>query len=166
MRKLVLFTTAIVVLLLTAACGAGNDVDSTAEPTEDNSTQPATPTLEAPPVETPTDEPAAYPVVPTPTAPGMDGAYPIFTPEPTRDPYPGGLVVILHPAGVQCEEPALPDLSAAIGSLEEAGITVLAAEEVTLNVCEACTCPTSEHYRIQISPKDLDKAYELGWYRG
>ncbi len=156
----------VVLLLLETACSGGNDIDATTEPTIGIPTQPAVSTLEAPPVETPTAEPTAYPALPTPTPPGIDGAYPIFTPEPTPNPYPGGLAVILHPAGVQCEEPALPDLSAAIGSLEEAGIAVMAAEEVALNVCEACSCPTSKHYRVQISPDDLEKAYALGWYRG
>ena len=102
----------------------------------------------------------------TDTVQSMDEAYPVATPPPTLNPYPGGFAVILLAAGAQCEEVAVPNLSAAIGMLEEAGIVVLAAEEIAMNVCQACGCPTSVHYRAQIHPEDLETAYELGWYRG
>ena len=151
--------------VLMAACSGGSDDDPTLEPTEENPPETATPTEEAPPVEPPTVEPTSYPAPPTPTPPGIDAGYPAFTPEPTIDPYPGGLVKVMHPMGQQCEEATLPDLSAAIGSLEEAGIAVVAAEEIALNVCEACSCPTSEHFRVQINVEDLDRALELGWQR-
>ena len=29
-------------------------------------------------------------------------------------------------------------------------------------VCQACGCPTSEHYRLQIDPADLDSGNEIG----
>jgi hypothetical protein len=67
--------------------------------------------------------------------------------------------------GLQCEEAIFPDLSAAISSLEEAGIAVVAAEEIGLEVCEACGCATSEHFRVQINVEDLDRALEMGWQR-
>jgi hypothetical protein len=67
--------------------------------------------------------------------------------------------------GLQCEEAIFPDLSAAISSLEEAGIAVVAAEEIGLGVCEACGCATSEHFRVQINVEDLDRALEMGWQR-
>ena len=156
---------ALLLLALAAACGGGSDAEPTIQPTEDSPTEAPTSTVDAPPVEAPTAKPTAYPAQPTPTPPGIDSGYPAFTPQPTIDPYPGGLVTILHPMGQQCEEPILADLSAAVGALEEAGIVVLAAEEIALNVCESCNCATSEHFQVQISVDDLDKAVELGWSR-
>jgi hypothetical protein len=157
-------TLALIVAALAAACSGGSDAEPTNEPTVESPTRAPTSTSEAPP-ELPTTEATAYPAPPTPTPPGSDAPYPGFTPQPTIDPYPGGLVTILHPMGIQCEEPILQDLSAAIGALEEAGISVVAAEEVALNVCEACSCPTSVHFQVQINVEDMDKAFELGWSR-
>ena len=122
-------------------------------------------TLDALTKELPTFQPTSYPAPPTPTPPGTDSGYPVFTPVPTNDPYPGGLAVIVHPMGLQCEDVIYADLSAAISSLEEAGIAVVAAEEIGLEVCEACGCATSEHFRVQINPEDLARSLELGWQR-
>jgi hypothetical protein len=165
-KKLTRFVVlALLLAALVAACSGGSDAEPTIQPTKDSPTEAPTSTVEAPPVEAPTAEPTAYPDPPTPTPPGIDAGYPAFIPQPTIDPYPGGLVTILHPMGIQCEEPEFPDLSAAVGALEEAGIVVLAAEEIALNVCESCNCATSEHFQVQINVDDMDKAIELGWTR-
>jgi len=49
--------------------------------------------------------------------------------------------------------------------LEEKGVTVFKSEPFGMAVCEACGCPTSEHYRINIDANDLVKAVALGWNR-
>jgi hypothetical protein len=162
-KRLALYVAA---MLLVAALLTACNGDSEAEPTEEIPPVEETPTEEAPPVEAPTAEPTAYPAQEVPTIPQSDAGYPLPEPLPTEDPYPGGLAVILHPVGQQCEEPTFPELADATAALEDAGITVMAAEEIALNVCDACSCPTSEHYRVQISPDDLLKATELGWTRG
>lgn len=164
-KKLVLLLAAMMFVAVLAACNGGTDEEATAEPTTES--QPGVPvaTPQPPPEETPTVAPSAYPAFPTPTPPGPDEGYPASTPLPTYDPYPGGLVTLIHPMGLQCEEPIFADLSAAVGSLEEAGITVVAAEEIGLEVCEACGCATSQHYRVQINVEDLDQALEMGWQR-
>ena len=166
MKKLTRFVTLTLLLAaLVAACSGGSDAEPTVQPTEDSPAETPTSTIEAPPVEAPTAVSTAYPAQPTPTPPGIDSGYPAFTPQPTIDPYPGGLVTIMHPMGIQCEEPVFPDISAAVGALEEAGIVVLSAEEIALNVCESCSCATSEHFQVQINVDDLVKAIELGWSR-
>ncbi|MCI0399421.1 MAG: hypothetical protein L0332_29305 [Chloroflexi bacterium] len=107
-----------------------------------------------------------YPALPTPTAP-LPGEYPPPQPEavqPTA--YPAGsLFWIVRAAGQQCADPTYPTLQSAIDALEQAGVEVLQSEEVSLAVCEACDCPTSQHYRIQIDANDLDAAAGLGWRR-
>jgi hypothetical protein len=142
-----------------AACNNGSGDQPTAEPFEESGPSAPTATLSTPAEQPPTMVPTAYP------PPGSEAGYPISTPLPAENPYPGGLVTIIHPMGSQCEGAIFSDLSAAIGSLEEAGITVLAAEEIGLEVCEACGCATSEHYRLQINVEDLDAALEMGWQR-
>lgn len=165
MKKLMWFVTlALLVAALMVACSGGSDTEPTIEPTAGSPTNAPAVTTAAPP-EAPTEDLTPYPAPPTPTPPGNDEGYPGFTPQPTFDPYPGGLVTILHPKGIQCEEPILEDLSAAIGALEAAGIMVVAADEVALNVCESCNCPTSEHFQVQINVEDMDRAFELGWSR-
>jgi hypothetical protein len=67
--------------------------------------------------------------------------------------------------GLQCEDAIFADLSAAIASLEEAGIALVAAEEIDLEVCEACGCATSRHFQVQINAEDLARAQEIGWQR-
>jgi hypothetical protein len=147
------------------ACSGGADDEPTVEPTEESPPVESTSTAESPPIETATPASPSYPAPPTPTPPGVDDGYPVYTPAPTYDPYPGGLATIVRPMGLQCEEPVFPDLSAAIGSLEDAGIVVVAAEEVALNVCDGCGCATSEHFRMQINAEDLGKALDMGWLR-
>lgn len=156
------FTAVSLATVVLVACSGDSEVG----PTEEIPPAEETATPEPMPVDSPTVEPAAYPAQGVPTVQQSDAAYPSFEPVPPEDPYPGGLAVILHPVGLQCEEPIFPELADATAALEDAGITVMAAEEIVLNVCESCSCPTSEHYRIQISPDDLLKATELGWTRG
>lgn len=164
-RKLALLLAAFLFLTILAACNGGTNEEATTEPTEESQPGAPTPTPEPPTEEAPTSEPTAYPPPPTPTPPGGEVGYPVATPLPTANPYPGGLVTIMHPMGLQCEEPTFEDLSAAISSLEETGIAVVAAEEIGLEVCEACGCATSLHYRVQINAEDLDRALEMGWQR-
>jgi hypothetical protein len=76
------------------------------------------------------------------------------------------LVWILRPYGEQCEDSSTylyQDEKEAAQALEEQGVTVLDMETVGLMVCEACGCPTSEHFRLQISAQDLAAAEALGW---
>jgi hypothetical protein len=163
LRKSTLLFLALLFIALMVACNGGA-ATSTSEPTNDSGPGPNT-TLTTPAMATSTTEPSGYPPFPTSTLPGAGTGYPVATPLPTTDPYPGGLATIVHPMGLQCEEPAFPDLSAAIGSLEDAGIAVVAGEEIGLEVCEACGCATSTHFRVQINAADLDKALDLGWRR-
>jgi hypothetical protein len=80
--------------------------------------------------------------------------------------YPGsGEIWLIRPAGIQCEGKEYPDLATAVAALESAGVQVIASELVSLMVCEACGCPTSEHYRMQVNLVDIPKAENLGWIR-
>jgi hypothetical protein len=157
--------TTILFLTVLAACNGGAEEEPGSEPTEENQPGATSTAMAAPAEETTTPELTAYPAFPTPTPPGAEGGYPASTPLPTYDPYPGGLVTLIHPMGLQCEDVIFPDLSAAVGTLEEAGIVVVAAEEIGLEVCEACGCATSEHFQVQIGVADLDRALEMGWQR-
>jgi len=107
-----------------------------------------------------------YPEPPTPL-PTLEGYPELPTAAPLVGGYPAGTTFwVLHPAGAQCEEPlTYPDLESATSALQEAGVTPLAAEEADLLVCEACGCPTSRHYRVQIDVADLGQAESLGWSR-
>jgi hypothetical protein len=162
-RKAALLFIILLLMASMAACDGGAQAPTT-EPTRasEPGAQPAT--LTVPAMATATSEPGGYPPFAAPTLPGVDEGYPAG-PLPTLDPYPGGLATIIRPMGLQCEDPIFPDLSAAIASLEEAGITVVAAEEIGLEVCEACGCATSTHFRVQINVADLDRALKLGWQR-
>jgi hypothetical protein len=75
---------------------------------------------------------------------------------------------MLRPLGQQCEDPATfeyEDVDEATTALEDAGVEVLGSEAVSLAVCTACNCPTSEHFRVQIRARDLGIAQDLGWIR-
>jgi hypothetical protein len=92
--------------------------------------------------------------------------YPAPEPAPTLDPYPvvAGYVWVVHPLGEQCEDDRFyDDVNAAIAALEAADIEVDRGVVTNLNVCLACGCPTSEHYRLHIAEADLSKAEALGW---
>ncbi len=150
----------IIVVIVLSGCGPVEDQEPTVE-TPETTPEPATPLVTMPAL-VPTLE-AAYPP-PTTTPEPEDYPAPADTDEPV-DPYPAGLAPLLLPAGDQCEEKRYPDLNAALEPLESAGVEVMAATTVDLIVCAACGCPTSEHYRIQIDPADLDIALALGWRR-
>jgi hypothetical protein len=90
----------------------------------------------------------------------------------TTSPYPGypgadgETIWIVRPLGQQCVDPTTyvyPDLATAAAALTSAGVTVLASEELALMVCEACDCPTSEHFRVLINTSDYGLAESLGW---
>lgn len=114
----------------------------------------------------------------TPDAPGSEQSYPIPA-QPTLatdypapevmsapDPYPvvDGYVWVVHPVGEQCEDGRFyNNVNAAVTALTEADIEVQRGTITSLNVCMACGCPTSEHYRLHIAEDDLSKAEALGW---
>lgn len=118
------------------------------------------------PASPPTGE--AYPAQPSPTP--RDADYPAPEPPATQGPptaYPPDMALwIIRPLGEQCADPAsyaYQNIDEAATALEEAGVEVLETAEVTLAVCTACDCPTSEHFRAQIRAQDLAVAQELGW---
>jgi hypothetical protein len=76
------------------------------------------------------------------------------------------LIWIVHPAGEQCANgPIYPDSEFAATALESAGVLINEIETISLNVCQACGCPISEHFRAQIDASDISKAEALGWRR-
>lgn len=106
-----------------------------------------------------------YPA-PLPSPSPLEGGYPAAPATPTlpTDAYPESSTVwVTHPAGLQCETPQYPDLASAVDALEDAGVEVLEGEEYELLTCEACTCPTSTHYRLRIPSADLTAAAALDW---
>jgi hypothetical protein len=105
-----------------------------------------------------TDEPAAA----TATPEGYPG---VVIPEAqATSPYPADEEFwLVRAAGLQCEDPAYPDLESAVAALEDAGVNILESEATTMAVCEACGCPTPEHYRIRVLGSEVNKALPLGW---
>jgi hypothetical protein len=170
MRYLSLLLT-LAALLLLAACQPNVDPQETQEPeTGPTATAPlpveGEPTEESAPQASPTPE--GYPGLPQPTQ-SLDG-YPA-QPEAQAPPtgYPDDMVVwMMRPLGQQCVDPEnyeYPELSAAVTALEEAGVEVMASETIEMAVCEACDCPTSEHFRVQISAQDMEQVESMGWTR-
>jgi hypothetical protein len=155
----------IVFLLLLAGCGPSQ---TEAEPAQPG----ALPTIrgleDAPP--NPPTKPSDYPapeanLPPTPT---LDPDYPAPTPWPVIDPYPGGLVWIIRPVGIQCEDgtaPGYSDLTEVESTLTAAGVKVVAAEMTEMVVASSCGSPTSAHFRVQIAAEDLQTALSLDWIR-
>ncbi len=159
-----------------AACSSGQ-ATPTIEPT---TTRPSLPSASDLPSPTPPLAEAGYPA-----PPGQDQAYPAPGPQssypapeqppgypmpdsPTPPPaaYPDLSAFVQHPAGAQCEEIRYPDLASAVTDLETAGIQVINAEQIEMDVCAACGCPTSTQFRAEISADDLNMALALGWERG
>ncbi len=152
----------LIIVTFLAACGGGQSDSPATSPPSDS----LLPALETP--ASGGELPAA--TVSNPSYPGpptLGAGYPEPpTPYPTRDPYPGGMAVIVHPIGEQCSEDLYyADVGDAVNQLKAEGIEVLGSEEVDLVVCSACGCPTSAHIQLQISPDDLAKAESLGWRR-
>jgi len=166
------WTIALLLLLILTACGPA----AAPTPEPDEAVRP-----------TPTSDPAllnnnasssgqnnqvGYPP-PPPTATPYPDNYPAPAAAPTAvNPYPAlddssaSPVWILHPLGQQCADTSTyqyPNQQDARADLTAVGITVYQMETTELTVCEACNCPTSTHYRAQISSADLQKAVSLGW---
>lgn len=178
----------IVILLIgLVACGSnnvGNEEPPEPEPAVDPLATRAdvTPTSEPAIVPAdPTDEPEGYPAgLPTATLPA---GYPEAPPEDTSpDAYPAnvdgdgggddeggetsGMIWILRPVARQCEEEdSMPyaTLDDAVLAVQSAGVTVFDSEMVGLFVCEACGCPTSDHFRLQIMAGDYTLVEGMGW---
>jgi hypothetical protein len=131
--------------------------------------QQTTPTLPAESTQPPAG--ATRPAYPDPT--GEDAitptaaAYPEApSPAPTVDAYPGDLVWVIRPVGIQCETETAPGygtLSEAVATLSAAGINIFASETIELQVTTVCGSPTSEHYRVQIGADQLATVEGMGW---
>lgn len=156
----------LIMLLLVAACNGTSEEDPTGEsmpPTEEGA--PALPTVDSPASETGYPAPIVPDGYPDPQDTAAYPVLPISTPAPFS--YPEGTTFwMLHPAGLQCEEPlTYPELADAVAALENNGVQIFKTEAVNMMVCEACGCPTSEHYRVNIDANSLDAAMVLGWIR-
>ncbi len=172
MKKLLLLLILLTALALTGCFG---DDEATDEPGDDVPGLPAaTPDSSGSDGSDDGDEPGTdgypdplseggYPasLPPTPLPPD----YPAPIPQSTLEPYPGGFAIVIRPAGLQCEEETIKDVDAAVTELEGAGISVQEISRVELLVCEACGCPTTEHFRALIDPADTEAALLLGWLR-
>ncbi|MGB3717350.1 MAG: hypothetical protein WA996_23245 [Candidatus Promineifilaceae bacterium] len=165
MKKSILLSGFMIILLL-SACGGTSEEEPTSESElATKEAAPALPTVDSPPIEPGYPGPVEPDAYPGPQdAPGYP-APPISSPTP--DSYPAGTTFwMLHPAGLQCEQPlTYPELDDAVIALENRGVTVIESEEIGMMVCEACGCPTSEQYRVQIDAIDLLSAIALGWVR-
>ncbi|MCB8982212.1 MAG: hypothetical protein H6659_00120 [Ardenticatenaceae bacterium] len=163
----------LLLLLALAACGPSanaptptTEQPARATPTTDSSLQPGSNNTSGQGNQT------SYPSLPPTPTPYPDD-YPAPPPPPTPvNPYPGTdaggteTVWILHPLGQQCADTSTykyPNQQEARADLTAAGINVLQMETEELMVCQACDCPTSTHYRAEISSADLNKALALGW---
>lgn len=164
MKKFALFAFLILILIL-ASC-TGSDVG---EPTKEkketkDESAPALPTLDTSLVSPGYPEPIIPEATPVPQIPEGYPALPVFTPTPYI--YPEDMVFwMLHPAGFQCESPLYETLDQAVSALNADGVTVDSSEVINLMVCQACGCPTSEHYRVSIQAGDYEAAVALGWVR-
>ncbi len=136
--------------ILLVACGAPSGVPATPLPTLAAPTAGPEPGYPAP-TPAPSPTPASYPLVlPTMTAPAP--GYPVEEHS-----------WLLKPVGLQCQQSEV-DLDGAVADLETAGIEVFTAQMVGLMVCTACdTCPTSQHYRVEIESSQVEAARSLGW---
>ncbi len=157
-------------IIIAAACGpAGETNDPSAVPatpeTEDLLEAATAPAESAPPP----DAPEAYPAQPT-AVPLTEGYPAPSEPIATIDPYPeavDGFIWMLLPVGVQCEDDAntYTDLQDAVAGLTAVSVQTNQSEITELMVCSACGCPTSAHYRVQVSVADVNAAQALGWNR-
>ncbi|MBE2221548.1 MAG: hypothetical protein IAF02_08415 [Anaerolineae bacterium] len=149
--------------LIISACGSSISTETrTTNPAQGRPT-PTTETQSGDPVEIP----VPYPGLP-PTAIPLPEGYPAPEEYPTIDPYPVnvGTVWVLYPLGLQCEDTSASKYKSeqdAKAGLTAAGINVFDVTTTELMVCAACGCPTSTHYRAEISETHLNKAVSLGW---
>ena len=102
-----------------------------------------------------------------PTLTPLPDGYPTPADAEAADPYPAGdQLLISKPLGTQCSDPATfeyANLNAAVNALIANGIRVYSARITNRMVCEACTCPTSEHFEMIVNPEDAAAAVNLGW---
>lgn len=160
--KFIYFLLSMTLLLVTMACT--NSVVSTPSPTETVTAPGPTATIRLQATETPEEYPAL------PAATPIPGDYPANpTPQLRPTGYPAETSVwVIRPLGRQCVDPETyeyADLEAAVNALQEAGVDVMASGTTELVVCQACDCPTSEHFRVQIDARHLSLAESLGWQR-
>ncbi|KAL6059416.1 Tryptase beta-2 [Balamuthia mandrillaris] len=74
------------------------------------------------------------------------------------------LAWMLIPRGLQChEKQGLLQEDQVLDALNAKGIEVLAYEIVDLPVCEACGCPTSEHFRVLVRWTEQEVLLSEGW---
>lgn len=148
--------TILLLLLGVAACGPASPAAGPTAPAPALPTAVLAPTI-----------PQSYPVPVAAATPTLAADYPAPPALlPTVDPYPGGLVWVIRPVGIQCEEGTVPgyaDLREATATMTAAGIRVNEAQMTELIVPAVCGSPTSAHFRLQIDAGDLPTAMSLGW---
>ena len=162
----------IVGTFLITSCGtappAGTNMTPSAAPSDGDTGPVLQPAATAPALPTAEPLPENYPA-PAPIQPTYPPDYPAPpTSMPTVDPYPGGMIWIIRPVGIQCEDGTAlgyGDLRESIATLTAAGLRVIDSEIIELMVTTSCGSPTSAHYRIQINADDLDNALSMGWDR-
>lgn len=165
MKRLIFLLSVLLVMVL-GAC------QSSAPAPAETEAPPAAPTASegtetpAPAAPEATATPDEYPAQPTASAP--ESGYPPAPEEaaPSAAYPPGEPVWIVRPLGTQCEDEstfAYASLEEAVSALEEAGVDVLSSETVDLMVCQACGCPTSEHFRVQVLGEDVQSIRSMGW---
>ena len=166
----------LLIAIIGVACGPAVETDEPSiEPTASETegvlevmTQPAPNPLATEPAPQP-DAPEAYPSQPT-AVPLTEGYPAPAAPIATIDPYPeaiDGFIWMLLPVGVQCEDDTSTynDLQDAVAGLTAVSVQTNQTEITELMVCSACGCPTSAHYRVQVSVDDVNAAQALGWKR-
>jgi hypothetical protein len=164
MKRLIMLILIMTAALLVVACGAAAVTPD--EPPADAQPAPDTDEGIMPRPTVTTDASPGDDAYPMPVQPEPETDYPAPETMPTYDPYPAvaGYVWVVHPFGEQCEDGRFyENVDAAVTALEDADIEVDRGTTVNLNVCLACGCPTSEHYRLHIAEADLEKAEALGW---
>ncbi|UCC50230.1 MAG: hypothetical protein JSV68_14070 [Anaerolineaceae bacterium] len=186
MNRHLLLTTILLILtvFLVTSCGTAPPAEPTPTPSAVPDQSESEPALS--PAEQADPEDAIPTVAAIPTAaplpenypppqeeseqPALDVGYPgPPTAMPVDDSYPGDMIWIVRPIGVQCEEGTAPgygDLNEAVATVTAAGITVSDSEMIEMAVATICGAATSTHYRLQIQPEDLGLAMSLGWEKG
>ena len=168
------FTILLVFLFILVTTACGSSIPTTTRPAnESNNASQArpTPTSESSAPES-TDLPIPYPgAAATAVINSNSDDYPAPQIIRTIDPYPAesSTVWVVHPVGIQCEDTATAKYQSeqdVQAGLTAAGITVYDVTTTELMVCSACGCPTSIHYRVEMSASDLNKAISLGWELG
>jgi hypothetical protein len=164
------FSTLSIFLFLFVISACSSSIPTTTRPANEsdssNQARP-TPTSLNQPNES-TDLPMPYPGIPATAVSNPEGYPAAQEIYPTIDPYPAdaSTVWLLHPVGVQCEDTSTSKYQSeqdVKAGLTAAGFTVYDVTTTDMMVCQACGCPTSIHYRVEINEADLNKAIALGW---